>query len=676
MGESKKKRFNVTKVTRLSELAEKFNSGEEAFIEESDLTLQDDSYIVQLDMEKEDKQKRDKYKINPGIFNVASSSAGLFLTELEFKQQDLLKTNDNTEKILAEVDKFFSNLGAYKKYNIDPKRALLMHGPPGCHAKGTEILLHNGDVKKVEDVLVGDLLMGPDSKPREVLKLARNREQMVRINPTKGDSFVVNMGHIMHLTPSGDHRTTCPINITVKDFLKQTKCFQERYKLTRTGVDFSNKEVMIDPYILGLWLGDGNSKDIGLTTADPEIENIWRNYGNKFNMDIRENKKRIDSPCKTLTFSSEEKTKGKNILLNIFKDYNLINNKHVPKDFLVNCADTRLKLLAGLIDSDGTKDSNSSASITQKSEKLTDDILFLCRSLGLAAYKKEIKKACTYKGEKREGTYYRVSISGDLSNMPTVLERKRYGNRSQIKNVLRTGFSVELLEEDNYYGFTLDEDHLYLTKDFTIHHNTGKTSSITEACNDLIKKDKGTVVINWNASSIRSSDVLDFFTSGSEYTKECSRVVFVIEDIGMNVEGYGGPKEVDRSLLNFLDGSGVAFRIPTFIMATTNYVQNLPQNLIDRPGRFDKILEVGYPDADSRVALMEFITKAELSEDDKKIIRSKDCDTFSTAYLKEIFIRSQLDGTSIVEVVAQLKNHQKRLENDFDDSPPMGMGML
>ena len=203
----------------------------------------------------------------------------------------------------------------------------------------------------------------------------------------------------------------------------------------------------------------------------------------------------------------------------------------------------------------------------------------------------------------------------------------------------------------------------------------GKTSSITTACNQLIEEDKGTVIITWNAASIRSSDVLDFFTSGTEYHESCTRLVPIIEDIGMSVEGYGGPKEVDRSLLNYLDGSAIAFQIPTFIVATTNYAQNLPANLVDRPGRFDEVIKIGFPNGEDRVKIMEFIMKEELSEDDKKVIAGKDCDEFSPAHLKEIFIRSKLNGVGMEEIVKQLKEHKKSYGKGFEDRNPAGFGL-
>ena len=66
-------------------------------------------------------------------------------------------------------------------------------------AKGAKILMNNGSIKKVENIKVGEYLMGPDSKPREVKNLVTGKSEMYKITPSKGDSFVVNKHHILFL---------------------------------------------------------------------------------------------------------------------------------------------------------------------------------------------------------------------------------------------------------------------------------------------------------------------------------------------------------------------------------------------------------------------------------------------------------------------------------------------
>jgi len=366
----------------------------------------------------------------------------------------------------------------------------------GCHVKGQEILMYDGSLKKVEDIVVGDLLMGPDSKPRKVLKLHRGKEKMAKIIPVKGESFIVNMGHILSLQKTNnqsqyrtenkkrrkDFKGANPVvNISVKDYLKQTKSFKHRYKLYRTGIDFKSKLTAIDPYILGIWLGDGNSDGPALTTMDCEIKEKWMEYARQLGLMIREEVISENNLSKTYYMYNPLRGKGLNALRNNLKHYDLIKNKHIPKDFKINSEESRLKVLAGLIDSDGYL-GNNYYEITQKNKKLSDDILFIARSLGFAAYQKEEKKKSQ---NGTEGIYYKVTISGDINRIPVLLERKKARPRKQIKNVLRTGFKVEELPEDEYFGFEVDCDNLYVMDDFTVTHNSGKTAIILTLAREL-----------------------------------------------------------------------------------------------------------------------------------------------------------------------------------------------
>ena len=69
----------------------------------------------------------------------------------------------------------------------------------GCHAKGTEIMMSDGTTKRVEDIVVGDKLMGDDGTPRNVLQLVRGREQMYRVIHKDKTYYDVNENHILAL---------------------------------------------------------------------------------------------------------------------------------------------------------------------------------------------------------------------------------------------------------------------------------------------------------------------------------------------------------------------------------------------------------------------------------------------------------------------------------------------
>lgn len=204
----------------------------------------------------------------------------------------------------------------------------------------------------------------------------------------------------------------------------------------------------------------------------------------------------------------------------------------------------------------------------------------------------------------------------------------------------------------------------------------GKTSAIEKVCLDLIAEDAGTVVVVWPTSEIDADDIVKLLSVRSEYKKECTRMVLIIEDIG------GGEREMHRSnggvdsgLLNLLDGVGVVFKLPTFIIATTNHPESLLSSLADRPGRFDLMLKLQPPSHNEKISLMEFISKRQLTDEEKQCLGSKGTENFSVAHLEEIAVRAELDDKTYLQVVKEIVDHQALFKRDFEErDKTMGLG--
>jgi hypothetical protein len=635
---------------------------EDTKIAESDFcTLTPKGNFVQLEYV-ETEEEITEYEVKPGVWTIQSSqSRGLFLEKTSFVHDKILKEFLSTKNIVDKVDSFFNRLHVYKKHGIEvPTRKGLLYGPPGCHAKGTKILMYDGSLKNVEDITIGEKLMGPDSKPREVLKLAYGKEKMVKIIPTKGESFVVNMNHMLHLTPSGNHNSGFQHSIDIKfsDYIKNSLCFQERLKLTRTGIEFNKKQLSIPPYILGSWLGDGSSSRPEITSMDKEIVNEWKDYSNTIGLNFNKCQQSGKSFTYSITRGNEKGhgKKGKNSFLSELQNLNVINNKHIPKDYLTTIKHDRLELLAGLIDTDGSLSGNGFDYIT-KSDLLANDILYLVRSLGLAAYKTECKK-CDQHGT--EGIYQRISISGNTEEIPTKLIRKQASKRKQIKSVLRTGFKYEILPEDEYFGFTLDKDHLYLTSDFTIHHNSGKTVSIAEVTDKYSKDDK-TATVLWPTNKYKSYQVKDFIKS---FKYNVDRLILIAEDLG-GTSYDQGKMESGSDLLSLLDNQEKTFKIPTYILATTNFPETLLSNIGNRYGRFDDKTKVDYPNPSQRELLYNFMNDREIDQKVITTIKSKECDEFTPAHIREVIIRSDLHDKEHSEVIKDILKEIQEYKTEF-----------
>ena len=194
----------------------------------------------------------------------------------------------------------------------------------------------------------------------------------------------------------------------------------------------------------------------------------------------------------------------------------------------------------------------------------------------------------------------------------------------------------------------------------------GKTSAITKLSQQLIEEDKGTIVISWPTCELEARHVSRFLSSRSEYSKDCTRLVFIIEDIGGGeIEDRGGQRGVDSALLNLLDGVDITFPLPTFIIATTNYPGNLLDALADRPGRFDEFIELDPPNFEQRMELIKFIAKKDKLTDEE-IGAIKKAENFSLAHLSEIVERSLLKNKSYSEVVNEIVKHKANFTKNFE----------
>lgn len=335
-----------------------------------------------------------------------------------------------------------------------------------CLGRDTPVMMHDGTIKMVQDIQVGEYIMGDDSMPRTVLSTCTGFEQMYRIVPTKGDPYIVNESHILSLKWSTNkkNKNGQVIDISVKDFLKLPGATQRDLKGYRVPIIFPEKEVPFDPYMFGYWLGDGSSRGPIITTQDATVLHYFsRNLG-KYGMFLNYVSKydyRMTDPKKP------------NYFFRTIRDLGLLQNKHVPPVYKYNSRRIQLALLAGFIDADGSAISGG-WDVVQKSEKLLDDIMFVARSLGFACYKQKCTKVClNSKNGPKPGTYYRCTISGKgVEDVPCKIRRKVIEPRLQKKNVLNTGIRVEKLDVDQYFGFEIDGNRRFVLGDFTVTHNT------------------------------------------------------------------------------------------------------------------------------------------------------------------------------------------------------------
>ncbi|MDQ2771792.1 MAG: replicative DNA helicase [Bacteroidota bacterium] len=358
-----------------------------------------------------------------------------------------------------------------------PSDLVIIAARPGmgkCLGKGTKVLMFDGDLRNVEDVREGELLMGDDSTPRRVLSIARGRENMYWVRQNKSDDYRVNESHILSLKRSrneGPHRHGDVLNITVKDYLAQGPKFRSNYNGYKVPVAFAAQELPVDPYFLGVWLGDGTSNDCRITSQDPEIIDYLHHYATTLGMQVTVGV--AENGCNS--YGITRGRQGGNIaeysLQDELRQLGVLGDKLIPRAYAINSTENRLRLLAGLIDSDGHLDPVSNGyEITQKNQRLARQIKFVGDSLGFRT--SLTKKRATISSIGYECDVWRVRLYGDINRIPVRVARKKAQPWASPVDWRQTGITVEFDQVDDYYGFEIDGNRLFLLQDMTVTHNT------------------------------------------------------------------------------------------------------------------------------------------------------------------------------------------------------------
>lgn len=458
--------------------------------------------------------------------------------------------------------------------NYDKNEEKIVGGKNGygskCCSLDTKILLWSTETKNAENIVKGDILIGDDGLPREVLNVIRGTGQMYEVQQAHGDSYKVNDEHILTLhmpdhkvifwntTSNGwsvlwwdnnkkkickktiyntpPSKINCPecntelhsnlkrhykrnhptlevpknprkspkkipqesmesllarkeleefcktipdentIDISIKDYMALNETTKKRLAGVRGQcIIWPEQEVALDPYVLGLWLGDGDSSGYGYCCygeKDPEIIEYLENWCKDNDATLT----KANTYHYRFSSTSNKGKKGYAPLKKHLEKYNLINNKHIPKEYLMNNREIRLAVLAGIIDTDGSVSRNGTRiHISQgvNHTQLANDIVYLARSLGFACHINIRKTTWTHNNEKKEGEAYIINISGSgLEDIPTCLPRKKCVSTIDKNTSKSTGFlTIKDIGINEYVGIQIDGNERFLINDFTVTHN-------------------------------------------------------------------------------------------------------------------------------------------------------------------------------------------------------------
>jgi phosphate starvation-inducible protein PhoH and related proteins len=344
--------------------------------------------------------------------------------------------------------------------------------------------------REIGSLEVGDSVIGSNGKPTQVLGVyPQGQKEVFRLTMTDGSSTLACAEHLWQVQTPKDRAKGKTQILQTNEMIGNLKHHQNRFEIPLTKpVEFPTQDVPLEPYALGLLLGDGcltGSTTPTFATTDPELAEALATYVPDLQLFKKTN---LDDVLQRKGGGGRGGVITANPLTAILRELGLCgtrsSSKFIPQSYLWNSSKVRLAVLQGLLDTDGgpvTQEGRTCrVQYTTNSTQLCDDMMFLVRSLGGVAYKRtrkvENKKPGFANGREvpgRSGTHC-LDIRLPKGTEPFRLKRK-----AELYNQYGPGRPMRFIESIESAGMeetlcirVAAPDHLYITDDFIVTHNT------------------------------------------------------------------------------------------------------------------------------------------------------------------------------------------------------------
>ena len=473
-----------------------------------------------------------------GIKNTNSNKVGVaqVLNRLTY-----VSSLSHARRISTPTDKSGKLIPPRKLHNT----AWGMVCPAECFDPETIILLWDGTFKRAGDIIVDDILIDDLGNPTSVRSTCEGFKNMYDIIPDKKnfmkhrvtdnhiltlkirchksirqsnridrsythiveflnrDNLVFQEKYFNSLQHAEDFVNTFndddTLDITIEKYLTLNKRTKDRLVVFKTEcINWKKQDVEMDPYLLGMWLGDGLSDGTGFALnykTDFETLVYWEKWAEQQGAEIIKGKRYSFSVVSKKNKEAYNQGLCNRVeeapLKKYLRKYNLLKNKHIPNEYLTNDRETRLKVLAGLIDTDGNvRAEGHEIRICQgpTNYRIIEDVYTLAMSLGFSCGIKEGKSQWTDEksGNKKLSTYKELTITGHkIYEIPTLLARKKLmplENETLLvrsKSFMCSKFKLVEVGIGPYVGWQLhDKRGRFLLKDGLAVHNTPEGQSV------------------------------------------------------------------------------------------------------------------------------------------------------------------------------------------------------
>lgn len=341
--------------------------------------------------------------------------------------------------------------------------------------------------RTMADLEIGDTVFAVDGTPSKIIATSpiRYNHKCYKVKFEDGAEIIADAEHLWTVTNRDKKTQINYIQHRKKDFTVTTEEMATHFKRKRldgkgieylyripmnNAVEYPHKELPISPYMLGVWLGDGESSGGRISCGGADLEEMTA---------------LIKSEGYNITSQKKDKTCWRfyvSMLVPKLRELNLINNKHIPPVYLQASISQRWELLKGLMDTDGYCSKTGECEFVQKSKTVTDGVIELLSSLG-------IKSSVSTKKPKINGKectmVYRIRFFTDKLSPCFKLNRKFERLKPILNKRMKYKTIVDIKTVESVPVKCIGIEHstqLYLAGErFTTTHNTPLASAITLA---------------------------------------------------------------------------------------------------------------------------------------------------------------------------------------------------
>lgn len=354
---------------------------------------------------------------------------------------------------------------------------LLVYGTPGigkAQPLTANVLTPTGFVE-LGQLRVGDPVIGSNGRPCSVLGIyPQGAKEVFRVTFRDGSSTECCDDHLWFTTTENERdRGLRGAVRTLRDIRNSLRCgtrFNHAVPRVRA-VEFETKSLPVDPWLLGMYLGDGHTGTSAIIT-NPEAD-----IQDRVRAAVAVDGDRVqlyDRMHMRLVSADRTGTEFKAALVRLGLAGAVAESKFVPPVYLLGSAAQRLELLRGLIDSDGYVVCPGSVEYSTVSPRLSRDFCFLVRSLGGSA-RVVTKRGAYTKSGVRHGCQlvYRIHASFPPEITPVSSEKHLAKWGEAEWRILHTIRDVEYVGRKECLCIRIDAlDSLYVTDDFILTHNS------------------------------------------------------------------------------------------------------------------------------------------------------------------------------------------------------------